>query len=324
MKVKVVGPYSGQIGGVASYMSRLVGNEKIDEIYDPYTGVVYELQATGKYKVKKTINRVFRYLYIARFCRYEFSEVVFLNFSTIKTLILEFILGKASNRRYIFHNGNPTEVNMLLLYKFLFYIKSIRILSLTENHVSEFHRKFGVITCKDIVYIAPNVTFSLPVKKSDILIAGYAKKLYNIDTFLESVLAQYDLFRDISISVVLYGEPEITVHEKIISIANKLSNVTVYSEMKEDKFLFLLAEHKVYFRPTTMDSYGFTIQDAMSLNCLSYCSSVISRPFGSKVFNLPIDKEVMGYLASMVNNYGINTKELESTKPDGFSIGNYI
>lgn len=300
LKIKVVGPFSGQVGGVASYIKRLVNGRNIDEVYDPYTGIHYLKKNDGTYEKSSKYSSFFRYLFLIFYCMYSKNELVFMNFSTINSVVLELLMGRSKNRRYIFHNGKPTKARFTLLYRFIFRIKRLKVVSLTEQQMADFYDLFGYITCRDVVYIPPFIGFELPYKDKDILIAGYAKSLYNIDNFLSLVGDNLEKFKDMQISVVLYGEPDVDVYERIIASCDSLICVDLYEEMPEEDFLYLLSRHKVYFRPTTIDSFGFSIKDALELGCISYCSSVIPRPSGSYIFDLPIDDHTLNELLCFV------------------------
>ena len=313
MKIKVVGPYSGQIGGVASFMKRLTTVNNIDEVYDPYTGYRY-VKSDKSFKLINRVPSFLRFIYLIYFCSYAKEELVFLNFSTVNSIFLEFLLGKASNRRYVFHNGDPIRVRPFGLDKLPFKLKRIKVISLTNKQMNDFYERYSCISCKDVVYIPPQINFSLPEKDKDILIAGYAKSLYNIDNFLECFSASDQKISRYNVSVVLYGEPEPQVYNKITRLIRDIDGVDMYENMSENNFLKLLARHKLYFRPTSVDSYGFTVQDASILNCEVLCSSVILRPEGVHLFTLPVNDKVIIKLISILENFKVSSLPLSDVK----------
>lgn len=89
---------------------------------------------------------------------------------------------------------------------------------------------------------------------------------------------------DAQLHLCLYGPRDEAYLEKIQQRAGQSDRVTLHFDLDLPEFLRILAAADVYLRPSTIDSFGLAVADAIALGVPAVASDVCGRCRGAVVF----------------------------------------
>lgn len=276
------------VGGVTSFVRRLVCSEphRFSAIVDLYPSPDKEVphNFSGDYFV---FNKV------AFFFRLVFSEAwrdrsYFFNFSRAFSLLffLFWKKGRGDYRLLLHHGDIQTFIPKSILYCAL--RKFDIIYCLNESQV-RFYREIGVdlnlVQVKSYVtpvFMEPakevvNLFFNLRSRYRYVYVcSGFPREYYNLEWCVERV----SMYPDSCLLVFLYGDGEF--RSELTSL--DVESVFVFDDCSEDYFNSSLCLSDFYLRPSSKDSFGVAVADAVELGCTVVASDVCERYQGSFLF----------------------------------------
>ncbi len=124
--------------------------------------------------------------------------------------------------------------------------------------------------------------------------SGYAQPFYHHDWPLDSIARQAGNDHPARYLLCCYG-PQ-TEHLRALTAAfEKVENARLCFGLRPDEFSQLLAAADIYVRPTSIDSFGIAIHDAMGMGLRVIASDACERPNGAALHKSG-DKEAFSAL----------------------------
>jgi glycogen(starch) synthase len=309
-RIVLVGPTSPPIGGIATYVEQLAEflrkRRGSCHVLDPYP-------APNKYSKPEVgievFSGVFRYLRLFwRICRAQ-EEVLHFHFSTIslRFLCLSAMLPRRRRRLMVtFHNGDlyVRFASVCPPFRYLVaaliarYDKVIALSSEQQQFLESLLRAKTLIERWDTPppgNMEPDFSL-LPQDLSNlraiedgggfsiIVTSGYPASSYCFEFVLELAEALRSTV-PIKVVVCLYGQPSKPDYERqLLSKLKAARDVIVIDALPPKGFLALLRLASVYLRPTTIDSFGLSVRDALDQGTPCVASDVCARDPRSYLF----------------------------------------
>lgn len=325
LKILVVGGIPNPIGGVTTFIYRLLENNIAIRAIDIYPSC--------EKKIPKNFigELVFCRSFINFYSLFVFSkkivdqiDSVHFNFSTPSSLPFLFLLPKRHCTFYLMlHHGTlkspyPKLINKLLLSKFdkiysiseeqdNFYKKNI------GNLKKVFRKKSYLPVFKSSLNSQNNeikkILGEMKTLKEICIISGYCQKIYNHHWVI-------DLFSSIEqergLLVFLYGSFDEEYYNSLRSKVNDLHRIKFFINIDQESFNFALSHADIYLRPNLKDSFGIAVADAVSFGVKVLASDVCDRYPGSYLFT-PSSYEnfVDSYLNMTKNPSNISTSKFK-------------
>lgn len=308
----VVGGFPEPIGGVTNFIYRIADLNLVSEVIDLYPNANKSIPPnySGKHLVFKGFTSFF-VSYVFSSWRKEKTEFFF-NFSTPKSLLYIFFIPKRnSSFSLLLHHGRlscsyPSLFSRFFLRKFdkIYYLSDAQKKFFANQSVSESvlvsttsYLPINLPKLNDVdVDIANYVKLN---KKKYTIVSGYCTSIYN-----HHWVAQ--LFSDIEKSrlllIFLYGNIDQAYYKLLMSHVQKNPNITVFLNKSSDSFNFALANAEMYLRPTTKDSFGIAVADAINFGVPVLASNVCHRYPGSHIFELSDYYSFVSSFKVFVNN----------------------
>lgn len=297
-KVTIIGSIPKPIGGVSSFCYRAVQGELsglYSDIYDLYP---------HKEKCKVKINFfcpqytsfIYKFFWLWIKLAFKANKVVHFNFSSTRALFL-LALQPKFGRKWVLtlHNGNLRSRSSFtkLLHKLV--LRRIDKIITLSNKQEVYYSSLGFQNTHNIdSYLPPTVDFQetssqiIPFGfKQTVLGSGYCLDFYRLD-FLETFALKHP---DIQVLIVLYGNSDELILNRLKANSNKLDNLTLVEPMEESNFLSLLSKVDLYMRPNDVDSFGIACADAITLGTKVIASDVCKRFQGVTTFTVGDYKE---------------------------------
>ncbi|MEX2474397.1 glycosyltransferase [Marinobacter sp.] len=284
----VVGGIPEPIGGVTNFIYRLASNNMTGEVVDLYPSKKKDIPKSFRGKFSQVNGRKSFYLYY--FFIYFFSKKkIFFNFSSPKGLFLVLLLPKRGNKFYVVLHHGELCCNFLTLYFFrLLSGKLDRVYAITPTQ-KVFYEKIGI----DDRVIFLRSTYLPPVeddfchgksslvhtnKKHLVFIAsGYPSSIYNHDWCIKAIGGRNDAF----LHIFMYGDGD--KKEQFLNMELPV-NVFFHWDTPSFDFMTALASSDYYLRPTSRDSFGIAVADALNMGAVSIASDVCKRYPGTVLF----------------------------------------
>jgi hypothetical protein len=326
-KVIVVGGVPSPIGGVTSYISRLVLAfptlfETLLDLYEHKDKVFLDSSLGVNHEVFNGIRITFL-SYLLKKNNY----IIHFNFSTLKALIFLFLLPKRSLQKWVLtlHNGNPAR-NFnnswsAVIYKKIFKVtlkKFDKIVYLNDKQY-ELYLILGVDMHK-LVDLDSFVPFSeikqcsKPLLINDlfpkvdfehsIIMNGYCKEFYNFHHGIEYVLSR----KNSVLIIALYGDTDDSYERDLINLIGSSNRVKVMRNLNQAEFNRLLAQCSIYLRANSIDSFGIAVADAVCLGLKVIASDICSRFDGAITYKTGNRKELFKLLDD-INSDDINSDD---------------
>jgi glycosyltransferase involved in cell wall biosynthesis len=309
-RIVQVGPVPPPVGGVASHVSRLVtylrGCGIKCEIVDPYPAHGKRSVPESGYWVIRGIWGVPRFLWLLH---RKNAEVLHFHFSTLspRFVIITALIARR-RRRFVatFHHGDLAGELSRFPNWFLFltrcalsrYDRVAALSSRQQSFLSSFECLSGRIVrwptsppnivCPDGSSLPPSVSNIKAVEDggelSVIIISGYPERLYGFEfglNLLDTLRARFP----VRLVVCLYGASSDPKYSSSLRVKlAQTRDVIVLDELNPAAFLALLRMASLYIRPTLIDSYGLSVQDAVEQGTPCVASDVCERDPRSFLF----------------------------------------
>lgn len=277
------------VGGVTGFIHRLASNNMV--------GILVDLYPTGKKIIPSEFKGKFVQLhgFFSFFIFYNTSSIfsgkkIFFNFSTTKSLFLILMLRKRSNLFFLtLHHG---ELQAGVFSRFIFRAlskKLDRVYAITP-YQKIFFESIGVDESRIVLkstYLPPALEScpgkisspkNFPHRKTIFIASGYPSSLYNHDWCIRSVGGKNNAF----LFLYLYGEGD---KKKEYSNMELPDNVVIKWDYSSSEFINALSLADYYLRPTSKDSFGIAVADAICVGAISVASNVCKRYPGTVIFN---------------------------------------
>lgn len=227
--------------------------------------------------------------YWTRLFRWK-NRFLHFNFSTAKSGLIFFALPKAGAKfSLMLHHGDLNSRTPLLSRAALSRIDYL--FCMTENQ-ELFYKSIGIPERKILrvsSYIPPT-TEPLNKSKQDqidsffnaskVLIAsGYPTKIYNHDWCIRFVKNNPEF----KLGIFIYGSG--SELNKLIDSASSCDRIKIFQDHNQSEFNYALSKSLIYLRPTSKDSFGIAVADAINLGVKALASDVCQRYPGTHIFN---------------------------------------
>ena len=291
--VYIVGPIPKPMGGVSTYIYRLVNffPEFFSGVIDIYSSISKE-SIPIKHMISPFENRGLSFIWLLMKTPKSKDDFIHFNFSSASALLnFAFLIKGRANWALMLHNGH-LNLNRSILVDIIVK-KSIskidRFYYINENQYLFYKDNLGVKNDKLFKldsYVPPlNLSDSdgckVKIKEGYNKVAlanGYFKPLYNFEFIIEAC----KVFHNVLFLIVVYGDSDLDYEKKIKS--HNLKNLQIIDELSQIDFLALLASSDLYIRPNFIDSYGIAVADAISFSVPAIASDVCERASGSTLF----------------------------------------
>lgn len=320
MRIAIVGGIPNPIGGVTTFISRLISTEKsIKFLFDLYPSKTKRLPRTysdsyicSRYKAL-TLAKLFL------FCTRARVDVVHFNFSSPRSFLLLLFLPKRSSVKWYItlHHGDlgqPISFTRILVAR-----KLDGFLSLNPRQEAWYKKSFPRVTViNSSSYVKPSPPLPSTFISSEIaslkanykrlfVCSGYPKEIYNHLLTIELM----SFFPNDVLVCCLYGTGELD--EAIVNASQCHNNVFIVRSLSEDDFNFTLLSADLYLRLNTEDSFGIAVADAINFETLCVCTDVCPRYPGAFLVSLPLSLEdVASAINSALKGQGLITKTIIS------------
>lgn len=299
MKRIVVGGIPNPIGGVTSFISRLVDNDMVSEIIDIYPSSKKCLSKTFTGKFTELSGLLALYIYFFKNYKNWSGKKVHFNFSRPHSLFFMFLLPKfGASFELMLHHGELKVGIWGGIYKLI--LRKFNIIYVLSDSQKDFYIELNVRTSKMIIissYVEPSLNvFNINCKvKSEIdmfftdsiniVASGYPTNIYNHSWAYKFALEN----KNIHLALFLYGE-HITSEKLDLLGLKDHERVKIFQQVDQDSFNYVLSKADIYVRPTTKDSFGIAVADAINLGAKVLASDVCERYPGANLFT-PNDYE---------------------------------
>lgn len=291
-EVIIVGGFPSPIGGVTSFLYRLVHAypQFVLEFIDLYFSESKEIPQNfrGKYQLLPSKFRAFLYILFSQF-RYKEKEYFF-NFSTGNSLIFFLFLPKIRNDwSLMLHHGYLESKLPNFILKFILN-KFDRIYALNYRQADFFKKNFyqgQLINEKSYV---PAVLIDIDEQEKEplnnakingfkvIIGSGAPTSIYQHHLLIELIEQHPNTY----LFLFLYGNGNLK--DKLINY--KHPRVKIFYNKKESIFNYYLANSNVYIRPTLEDSFGIACADAIEFGIKVIASDVCPRYQGVSTYSV--------------------------------------
>ena len=142
--------------------------------------------------------------------------------------------------------------------------------------------------------------------------SGYPKKIYRYE-WAVSAVRRLNKTSSAQLHLCLYGEPDSDLYQKELLAEADKYGVQVHWNLSSEEFKQLLSQADLYLRPTSVDSYGLAVADAITLGVPAIATDVCERHSGCFLVEKNDYKE---FEAAVLSVYQKNTENLRvsSTK----------
>lgn len=299
MKDTHLGPIGKPLGGISVYLYRL---SKLDKKAD----FINSLNLLG--------TRKFKFWFIKQiFSRKRRNYIIHLHSNYIKLLFYFLCLFTNHSYSLVIHSNifidEYRKSNPLLLFFFKKAFKNARFIQVVNSQYKEFLKSVGV---KEENIKINNAFLPPPLEEEKQILNTYSEKLLEFVEKRNPLIISNSGYIRIYKSTDLYGIDmciELTAELKktfsnigfLYALADKNKNNWYFKKMKKrvrelniDKNFFFIIEQKeiwplfkkadLMVRPTFMDAYGVSIEEALYFGCPAVASNVCKRPKGTIIF----------------------------------------
>jgi len=292
MKLIIVGGIPEPIGGVTTYLRRLLhrDSDQIETFLDFYPGKKEPVRADCQNKVVQLAGKLALLKWLWTRQTAQAGRMVFFNFSTPRALLMTLFAPKVNDARWslMLHHGNLIAGGALLrMVVRLSLTRFDEVKSLSESQTA-FYRAMqvplvrivaGSSYCEPADHVDdPDATIELTrirdTYRKVAVMSGFPKPLYNFELGIEAVSA---LERDdYALCLFIYGPGEL--RERLKHLAAEHPWLFVFDSRRERYFNTFLRQCDLLMRLTETDSFGISVWDADYWGRRIVASDVCRRP----------------------------------------------
>lgn len=334
-KIYIVGPLPPPLGGVSSHVHYLAENLAISGflpiVLDPY-------RCAGAKKVKGGYRRVDCSTFVGRigliffllFSSFGSSSPVHFHFSRmngvfIGALCVSFLLRKCF---ITLHHG---EIDRdfdnkcwCVKYVLLFLVRRYKRVFALSSRQQKFYERIGVDLEKITRWPVMPVVLPkdvVPVRKTEvdrrsikIITSGMLCNSYG---YRDSIRLCKMLSKEtpVELAIYLYGEGNYqNFREELLSEVGQ-ANVNFYYKTDYPEFIRELSSANLYLRPTTVDSFGLTVTEALDLGVPVVASDVCERDPRATVFTVGNVGELFKRVTEIIDGSASYCGNFRNEKP---------
>ncbi len=294
--IAVVGGIPAPIGGVTTFIRRVVRKEKnVGFLFDLYPSEHKSVPSEFSGKYIYSDKKIITLLKLFFFCLAKKDIIIHFNFSTPRALLLMLLLPKrGACWALTLHHGDLGNYIKPWIKWVLMHRVDIA-LALNDRHCKWYSR---YVVKDKIILSSSYVQPSLPqpkleyVRLLDMMFAGYKNILvcsgYPREIYNHALAI--NLMRDRPNDVLfccLYGEG--AIRKDLVTMAEELKNVIILDSLSEDEFNYLLSRADLYLRLNSEDSFGIAIADAINFGVNVLATDVCPRYPGAQLMPASID-----------------------------------
>ncbi|MEH6539859.1 hypothetical protein [Halopseudomonas sp.] len=287
----VVGGIPNPIGGVTTFIKRLVQTEKsISHLVDlyPSEGKVVPAEYSGVYVYSQ--RKIISLIRLALLC-IRGNGRFFFNFSTPKSLLLLLLLPKRKSKWFVMlHHGDLNAGKYGAVARWVLSRKVDVALAMNARQVSwyeQFVEMKKIKVASSYMPPAPGAGLIAPEElKATIhnirskfgnlfVCSGYPTPIYRHLLAIDLMRLRKSDF----LFCCLYGEGE--EMNEIRQLASMMDNVMVFERLSEDEFNFILRSSDLYLRLNLEDSLGVAVGDAVNFGVKCLATNVCKRYKGA-------------------------------------------
>lgn len=291
-KIAVIGGLPEPVGGVTNFISRLASLNMINEIIDIYPSR------------KKLIPKGFNGELVFLKSKISLPRLIFLkslkninyffhfNFSTTHSLPIFCFIPKLSSRwGLMLHHGDLSPFTSPKLIALV--LSRFDVIFALSKSQHDFYVSMGVSAEKIITtssYVSPLLDEPTGEMFSYIddffsghqtfVASGYPSKIYNHLWCINYVSSRPNY----RLALFLYGNGECV--EELMNAARCCDRIKIYFECDQNVFNYALSKAVAYLRPTSVDSFGIAVADAVNMGIPAIASNVCRRHPGTLVLNI--------------------------------------
>lgn len=322
--ITVIGGLPEPVGGVTAFVSRLAENNMISEVVDIYPSPRKHVPSgfKGDTVFRKGFSGFLSY-YFANY-RHWAGRLLHFNFSTAKAIVfslpskvfLQILLDAPSwkpavgERQEVAISPSSFQARLCILHE--------RGASSVLSGSWRPGRKNadGQLLCEDTP-ISSVVEAHKDIEGffdgSRVLVAsGYPSSLYNHEWCIDYVSAR----KGLKLAIFLYGsgDAQRNIEERVDS-----ERVRVFWNCNQDTFNHALSRASVYLRPTSKDSFGVAVADAVELGVPVVASDVCKRYPGAGLFPVGDFSAFCETVDCILNGTDIRTEDSEGFRAFSYS-----
>ena len=294
----IVGGFPNPIGGVTTFLSRLVKAypQFVVFVLDLYADDTKRIPANYKGIYKLIPNKIKALIYLLSLqTRYK-KETFFFNFSSGNSLIYFLLLPKLGrNWTLMLHHGHLTSRLPHFILKYI--LNKFNKIYTLNNRQTDFYKSIcpNLPLITETSYVPATLIDISAAEKIPLIIAkkknfkivigsGFPRKLYQHHLLIDLIEKNSNTF----LFLFLYGEGELK--QKLTNLNHP--RIHVFTNQNEDMLNYYLSEANIYVRPTLEDSFGIVCADAINFGITAIASNVCTRYAGVKTFNLNHKEEL--------------------------------
>lgn len=287
--ITVIGGIPQPIGGVTTFIGRLASHNMISEIIDiyPSTHKKSPPHYVGKCLFLKGKLNLLWHFWLFRSPPPHANGWVHFNFSTMKGALIALLLPKKNERWCItLHHGTIKSVISPALTRFALR-RFDKIYSLGNQN--KFYYSLNIEPRKLIAttsYLPPIISeppasakhreiCAFLTGKHSYICSGYPEDYYNHTWCINYVRNNSNSV----LAIFLYGQGQ--QEAEIQKAAADCDRVKIFYDVDEDTFNYALRLCTAYLRPTSRDSFGIAVADAVELGTVAIASNVCRRHPGA-------------------------------------------
>lgn len=305
-KIFIVGPLPEPVGGVSSHILRQISffssNYINTKVLDGYEGEKKHNVKGNQHLVFLGPLRFFKILWYLFKALNDSNDVCHLHFSSIIGRCFTFIplLFIKKNRFYLtLHHGDQKGIfkssnklmqrlsaNTLKKYDLIFSLSEqqtsfYKSIGISENNIFRLKSVFKNHLVPNFKLIPPYINNLKSIEEGgDVVIlmsSGYPNKSYRFEESI-NFLNIVSMKKSCILIICLYGKSNDPVYEKKLrQVIVKNKNIFLVEPMQAEGFLALVSKANLYLRPSTIDSYGLAITDALDVGTPCLASDVCKR-----------------------------------------------
>ena len=287
----IVGGFPNPIGGVTTFLSRLV------KAYPQFVVLVLDLYADDRKRIpanykgiyKLLPNKIKALIYLLSLQTQYKKETFFFNFSSGNSLIYFLILPKLGRSwTLMLHHGHLTSRLPHFILKYI--LNKFNTIYTLNNRQADFYKSIcsNLPLIEETSYVPATLvginetetkplTFAKENHYKIIIGSGFPRKLYQHHILIDVINKNLNTF----LFLFIYGEGELK--QELLHFSHP--RVVIFFDKDEDIFNFYLSQANLYVRPTLEDSFGIACADAIEFGVYTIASDVCKRYQSVKTYS---------------------------------------
>lgn len=308
MMITVLGGVPKPVGGVTTFIHRLCckKRQQIDSVVDLYpSGTKVAIEGVKVRVRPQSLLRSAMWLPLV-FMNLG-SEIYFFNFSTPRGVLLTMLLPKKRGSVWLLllHHGDLEGWKMPIgtrwIYRTLMkrfdrigYIGNRQRIHFISHGIDEstlyplttylpYNTSLEEDEGEDCMGIEETLARLRARYDKIFVISGYPSSIYRYE-WVHEYFENYKGSARCAVLFCVYGVPVESVLPKLKAIVSQHEHYYLFKDLGPAQFQRVLKSSDVYLRPTSVDSYGVAVAEAIALGLLAIASDACERHKGAHIF----------------------------------------